>query len=539
MAIVQISRIQHRKGLQQDLPQLASAELGWSIDTRQLYIGNGTISEGAPAEGVTEILTQYTDLLNVGSQYTFRGAESGYTSQTGASALSPVQRTLQNKLDDFINVRDFGAIGNGTTDDTTAIQRAIDEILFGGFAVTQAKLRRAIYFPAGTFLISSSLKAPSYLTMYGAGIEKTTIQHSGAGVPLMQLKDSSSQIDGAYATNGAATAKYILLQDMTFENVGDSHVVKLDSCDNITFNRIAFKGAQSSPQTSSVNTQNAVHGIPLDPSKDINNVTFIDCSFNKCVNGLVLNANNVKLIGCDFVQLNRGIWAGEFAGATTKNIKVSNSTFNSIAREGIYANVGVSTGMGGIFSVGNYYGDIGANLVVGGSVIAPVIYFSNSGNYSISDSFKRSDAEHGTYPRVQHVDGTLSTSIDSNVGIQTGMITRGSGRVLTIAASQTNANTGIILTGAANGAASIHYSLERPGASAYRHGTIDVVFTGTDVKYTDEYVEHPNATNFVYPGPTGVTFTVTSVSSGVMKVSYTSDSAGTGTLTYSVTKFQV
>jgi hypothetical protein len=81
--------------------------------------------------------------------------------------------------------------------------------------------------------------------------------------------------------------------------------------------------------------------------------------------------------------------------------------------------------------------------------------------------------------------------------------------------------------------------LERPGASAYRHGTIDVVFTGTDVKYTDEYVEHPNATNFVYPGPTGVTFTVTSVSSGVMKVSYTSDSAGTGTLTYSVTKFQV
>ena len=58
MAILQISRIQHRRGLQEDLPQLASAELGWSIDTRKLYIGNGTVDEGAPIEGVTEILTE-------------------------------------------------------------------------------------------------------------------------------------------------------------------------------------------------------------------------------------------------------------------------------------------------------------------------------------------------------------------------------------------------------------------------------------------------------------------------------------------------
>lgn len=62
MAIVQISRIQHRRGLQQDLPQLASAELAWSIDTRQLWIGNGLLEEGAPTTGVTEILTQYSIL---------------------------------------------------------------------------------------------------------------------------------------------------------------------------------------------------------------------------------------------------------------------------------------------------------------------------------------------------------------------------------------------------------------------------------------------------------------------------------------------
>jgi hypothetical protein len=60
MAVIQISRIQHRRGLQSDLPNLASAELGWSVDTRKLYIGNGTIEEGAPSIGKTEVLTQYS-----------------------------------------------------------------------------------------------------------------------------------------------------------------------------------------------------------------------------------------------------------------------------------------------------------------------------------------------------------------------------------------------------------------------------------------------------------------------------------------------
>ena len=51
MAIVQVSRITHRKGLSENLPQLAGAEFGWVIDQRTLYIGNGTLAEGAPAVG--------------------------------------------------------------------------------------------------------------------------------------------------------------------------------------------------------------------------------------------------------------------------------------------------------------------------------------------------------------------------------------------------------------------------------------------------------------------------------------------------------
>jgi Major tropism determinant N-terminal domain len=58
MAIVQISQIKNRRGLSEDLPQLASAELGWSIDTQELYIGNGTVEEGAPEVGNTRLLTE-------------------------------------------------------------------------------------------------------------------------------------------------------------------------------------------------------------------------------------------------------------------------------------------------------------------------------------------------------------------------------------------------------------------------------------------------------------------------------------------------
>lgn len=62
MAIVQISRITNRRGLQQDLPQLAPGELGWCLDTRLLFIGNGTLEEGSPAIGNTEVLTEFSDI---------------------------------------------------------------------------------------------------------------------------------------------------------------------------------------------------------------------------------------------------------------------------------------------------------------------------------------------------------------------------------------------------------------------------------------------------------------------------------------------
>src|SRR6056300_868128 len=100
MAVVQISRIQHRRGRKNQgsgLPQLASGEIGWAIDTQELFIGNGAVSEGAPQTGNTKILTEADDLLELAGQYAYKRDDI----QTGASVGTPVLRSIQEKLDDI------------------------------------------------------------------------------------------------------------------------------------------------------------------------------------------------------------------------------------------------------------------------------------------------------------------------------------------------------------------------------------------------------------------------------------------------------
>jgi 6-phosphogluconolactonase (cycloisomerase 2 family) len=56
MAIIQISKIQHRAGNLVDLPQLDDAEFGWASDVNRLFIG-----KSAPNENI-EVLTSYSNI---------------------------------------------------------------------------------------------------------------------------------------------------------------------------------------------------------------------------------------------------------------------------------------------------------------------------------------------------------------------------------------------------------------------------------------------------------------------------------------------
>lgn len=173
MAIVQISRITNRKGLAVDLPQpLAGAELGWAIDERRLFIGNGELSEGAPVVGNTEILTEFSDVLEI-SNYTYQGLAGGYTVQTGPTPGNPVVQTIQARLDSYAVATDFGIVGDGSTDNTTAINRALYQLYC--IDINPA-VRRSLFFPAGVYVICDFLKIPAYATLYGEGTGGTIIQ---------------------------------------------------------------------------------------------------------------------------------------------------------------------------------------------------------------------------------------------------------------------------------------------------------------------------------------------------------------------------
>jgi hypothetical protein len=79
-------------------------------------------------------------------------------------------RTMPARLDDIINVKEFGATGNGSTNDQPAIQNAIDAA-FGPstspHAIANAHLNKTLFFPDGKYLLNNPLV---FTRVYGGRI---------------------------------------------------------------------------------------------------------------------------------------------------------------------------------------------------------------------------------------------------------------------------------------------------------------------------------------------------------------------------------
>lgn len=193
MAVVQISRIQVRRGKANSgtgLPQLASGEMAWALDAQSLYIGNGSVSEGAPAVGNTRILTEndltsQSNILNQ-LQHTYKNNNAAFI--TGPNANSPISRSIQARLDDRVTSSDFGTVGDGVTDDTAALQRSIDQLFLNSYTKSSAidlvtgnstntaiSTRATLILEPGVYLISRTINIPSYATIVGAGADKTVL----------------------------------------------------------------------------------------------------------------------------------------------------------------------------------------------------------------------------------------------------------------------------------------------------------------------------------------------------------------------------
>jgi hypothetical protein len=105
----------------------------------------------------------------VGSLFT--AATNGASSGNGAAAVA---RTLANRFADVVNVKDFGAVGDGVADDTAAIQAAFNFVPASGGEVI---------IPKGTYIITSTLNISNKpISIFGAGIGISILKWTGVGM---------------------------------------------------------------------------------------------------------------------------------------------------------------------------------------------------------------------------------------------------------------------------------------------------------------------------------------------------------------------
>ena len=83
--------------------------------------------------------------------------KNGGTTPTGA-----VNRSIYNKLAETVSVMDFGAVADGTTDDSAAFQAAIDYV--GG--LTNGGM---VVFPTGTYYQNATVRLKNNVTLSGYG----------------------------------------------------------------------------------------------------------------------------------------------------------------------------------------------------------------------------------------------------------------------------------------------------------------------------------------------------------------------------------
>jgi len=577
VAIVQISRITARKGLQEDLPQpLAGAELGWAVDDRRLFIGNGTLEEGAPIVGNTEVLTEFSDILSFAGQYTYKGEAAGYTAQTGATPSSPISQSIQSRLDSYAVATDFGILGDGATDDTAAINRALYQL----FCVqTNTAIRRSLFFPAGTYIVTDTIKIPPYARIYGEGanssiirflvqnwaantayaestlvyyVPTSTYYRSIAPVPatgvvisnalywaaeslpsyVVQTADSLQQTGVNIATNGAISPQNIEMSSMAIVTDQIHDGLLIENAQQCSFSNMNFTG----PLTE-VDLTTSVDGtVAVDWSSTVSlpckQVNFDNCKFS----GFTYSINTEQQIqGCvvsnsQFDTLYQGAILG---GTTPSNggptgVKFIGNLFDNIYEEGILIN-GVSlnaTGYNVFYDVGNHFN--GTALPA-----SAVITIDAINNISVGDMFQRTTTFSGTYPRIKIFNAATQTvpasiGVDSAAQIQMGSFVRETGTQATLSAGATS-TTLFTVSSAQIKAFQMEYTITRE--TSVRTGTITVVndaddSAGDGLSYTDDFVQNSD---------TDITLSVTDVGS-TMSMLYTSSAArAAGKIYYSLT----
>jgi hypothetical protein len=172
---------------------------------------------------------------------------------TGATAGTTTARKMSDRFADVVNVRDFGALGDGVTDDAAAIQLAINR-------ASSASGSKAVYFPAGVYMIGSRLLVLSLtarLTLRGeagASVLMITAANS-SNTALLNVQTNTTDLtlrdlifDGNCANN---TTNVFALCGLTSPSRG----LRVERCTFQNSNGTALTLAGEAPVSASINAQ--------------------------------------------------------------------------------------------------------------------------------------------------------------------------------------------------------------------------------------------------------------------------------------------
>lgn len=309
MAVLQISKIQVRRGQKNSpsgVPQLSSAEFAWAVDTQELFIGNGSVAEGAPYVGNTKVLTEHDNILELANSYQF-GAPNPLITQS-------VPRSLQEKLDEIeVSVVDFGAVGDGIVDNADFFEQAAAQLFSSGSAV----LKKVLVVPNGNYLFSRDIALPTGTILKGETINGSILNINAYNISFdtenpsevlfenLTVSRTTGQLVITKLTNSVFSkvnfvGNYTLSNSMLDATTSSACVYWENEffgtrVNDIIFDNCVFKSsivAMRMDQTGLFDTE----------------ITIRDSLFTNCYSGIVINGvesqgNNWSVYDCRFIEI--------------------------------------------------------------------------------------------------------------------------------------------------------------------------------------------------------------------------------------------
>jgi len=189
-----------------------------SLDTTTLFDGNVNTNRA-------EALYIQSAAVNGGTETTLQTLLNAWSTSFGGSAglwkykaySDSTERNVKDVITEIqLSVKSYGAVGDGVTDDTAAIQAAIARVGIAGGGI--------VYIPPGTYLLSNSLSITTAgVNIVGAGIQATILKQSSttAGVlafntfasGVVQNRVANLKISHSSASTGAAISGQSLWVD--------------------------------------------------------------------------------------------------------------------------------------------------------------------------------------------------------------------------------------------------------------------------------------------------------------------------------------